>query len=155
LICSAGLPKDCVKRPHQSRLQLLCLLALHHQPGVKVAGKLHKCHGGLSKSKFVTGGSARRSMSGSDGMRTTYNYWLTPHVAELQATAKLILLGPPSDCWCYKCTVQGKLGQCSAKPSSFVCHVGSGNLAALHCTAASYWPGSPGLLPLTCFCSLF
>ncbi len=90
-----------------------------------------------SKSKFVTGGSARRSMSGSDGMRTTYNYWLTPHVAEPQATAKLILLGPPSDCWYYKGTVQGKLGQCSAKPSSFVCHVGSGSLSALHCTAAS------------------
>ncbi len=53
-----------------------------------------------SKSKFVTGGSARRSMSGSDGMRPMYDHWLTSHLAEAQATAKLIQLGPPSDCWC-------------------------------------------------------
>ncbi len=52
-----------------------------------------------SKSKFVTG-SATRSVSGSDGMRPMYDYWLTPHLAEPQATAKLIQLGPPSDCWC-------------------------------------------------------
>ncbi len=94
-----------------------------------------------SKSKFVTGGSARRSMSGSDGMRTMYGYWLTPHPAEPPATAKLAQLGLPPDWLCAR-------GQSARKAWSVQCKAKKCHLAFSTCVPCMALQQANGLVHL-------
>ena len=72
-------------------------------------------------------------MSGSDGMHHMYAFWLTPHLAEAEATAKLIHY-VSAGVKVYSARKAWSV-QSITKPSSFVCHVGSGSLSALPCIA--------------------
>jgi len=105
-----------------------------------------------SKSKFVTG-SARRSVSGSDGMCPVCDHWLTPHLAGPQAAEKLIQLGQPPDCLCESAKCKENLvSAVQSQAALFSCWQWQPVCLTLH--YSNLWPGSPGSLRLTCFCSL-
>ena len=94
-----------------------------------------------SKSKFVTG-SDRRSVSGSDGMHHMYDFWPTPHLAEAQATAKLIHLGPSCDCWCESVQCKESLVSavhCKAKQLCLSCWQWQLVCIASHCSKLMAW----------------